>query len=267
LVIALSGRISKLLERHLDLEHVQYRMYSKLSIWDHGADSSESIVIRKAEGLKFLLEETPAIIMDEELIVGLRTLYGQVEEGANVLRGTYMLPVNPATDHKKAFYASYLTDDEASEAHKYGILEGSYTSHIPFGTAMVMELGLGGIKEKAVERMGPGNTDAQNDFLKAVVLSFDAISDFISKHAEETRRLAEAAGSGARRDELLMIAESIQRISSGPATSFRDAVQLFWLCTVVMAVESQSCLPIGRLDYDLWPYLEADLDSGGLPLD
>jgi pyruvate-formate lyase len=266
-MIALSGRISRLLERHMDLDHVQYRTYSKLSIWDHGADSSEPIVIRKAKGLKLLLEETPAIIMDDELIVGLRSLYGQVEEGANVLRGTYMLPVNPATDHKKAFYASYLTDDEARNALEYGILEGSYTSHVPFGTAMVLELGIGGIKEKAIERMGPGNTDAQNDFLKAIVISFDAISGFISKHAEETRRLAEAAGSGVRRDELLMMAESIQRISSGPASSFHDAVQLFWLCTVVMAVESQSCLPIGRLDYDLWPYLEADLNSGSITLE
>ena len=263
----MSGRVSKLLASHIDLRHIEYRMYSKLSIWDHGADPKAPIVIRKAKALKLLLDESPAIIMDNELIVGLRTLYGQVAEGANVLRGTYMLPVNPATDHKKAFYASYLTDAEAMEAQKYGILEGAYTSHVPFGTAMVLELGIGGVKQKALDRMGPDNSSAQNDFLKAVVISFDAISDFISKHAEEARRLAEATGDEARRDELLRMAESIQRISAGPATSFNDAVQLFWLCTVVMAVESQSCLPIGRLDYDLWSYLEKDLDSGVISLE
>lgn len=263
----MSGRISRLLESHLGLEHTEYRTYSKSSIWDHGADPKEPIVIRKARALKLMLDETPAIILDNELIVGLRTLYGQVAEGANVLRGTYMLPVNPATDHKKAFYAGYLTDEEAMEAQKYGILEGAYTSHVPFGTAMVLELGIGGVKEKALERMVPSNSGAQNDFLEAVVISFDAISDFISKHAEETRRLAEATGDEARRDELLMMAESIQRISAGPATSFNDAVQLFWLCTVVMAVESQGCIPIGRLDYDLWSYLKKDLDSGALTLD
>lgn len=263
----MSGRVSKLLESHLDLNHIEYRTYSKLSIWDHGADPMEPIVIRKAKALKLLLDESPVIIMDNELIVGLRTLYGQVADGANILRGTYMLPVNPATDHKKAFYASYLTDAEAMEAQKYGILEGAYTSHVPFGTAMVLELGIGGVKRKAIDRMGPGNSSAQNDFLEAVAISFDAISAFISKHAEETRKLAEVTGDEARRDELLRMAESIQRISTGPATSFNDAVQLFWLCTVVMAVESQSCLPIGRLDYDLWPYLKADLDSGVISLE
>ena len=168
----MSGRVSQLLESHQDLMHTEYRTYSKLSIWDHGADPKEPIVIRKARALKLLLDETPAIILDNELIVGLRTLYGQVAEGANVLRGTYMLPVNPATDHKKAFYAGYLTEEEAMEAQKYGILEGAYTSHVPFGTAMVLELGIGGVKEKALERMGPGNSGAQNDFLKAVVISF-----------------------------------------------------------------------------------------------
>ncbi len=263
----MSGRISQLLESHQDLKHTEYRTYSKLSIWDQGADPKEPIVIRKARALKLLLDESPAIIMNDELIVGLRTLYDQVPEGANVLRGTFMLPVNPATDHKKAFYACYLTDEEALDAQKHGINGGAYTSHVPFGTAMVLKLGIGGVKEKALERIGPGNSNAQNDFLKAVVISFDAISDFISKHAEETRKLAEATGDETRRDELLRMAESIQRISGGPAMSFNDAIQLFWLCTVVMAVESQSCLPIGRLDYDLWPYLKADLDSGAISLE
>jgi formate C-acetyltransferase len=58
------------------------------------------------------------------------------------------------------------------------------------------------------------------------------------------------------------MAESIQRISTKPVTSFYEAIQLFWFCTIVMAVESQSCIPKGRLDYDLWPYLKADLDAG-----
>lgn len=263
---ALSDRVKQLLESHLDLKHIEYRSYSKLSIWTHGADPKEPIVIRKAKAFKLLLDETPAIIMDNELIVGLRTLYGQVAKGENFLRGTYMLPVNPVTDHKKAFFAGYLTDEEAVDAQKHGINGGAFTSHVPFGTAMVLELGIGGIKQKALDRMGPGNSSAQNDFLKAVVISFDAISDFISKHAEETRRLAEATADEARRDEMLRMVESIQRISAGPATSFNEAVQLFWLCTVVMAVESQSCLPIGRLDYDLWPYLKKDLDSGAISL-
>ncbi|MFA9496041.1 MAG: pyruvate formate lyase family protein [Candidatus Bathyarchaeota archaeon] len=263
----MSGRVSQLLERHIDLRHTEYRTYSELSIWDHGVDPSDPIVVRKAKALKLLLDETPAIIMDNELVVGLRTLYGQVAEGENILRGTYMLPVNPATDHKKAFYASYLTEEESVEARSYSILEGSYTSHVPFGTAMVLELGIGGVKEKALKRIGPSNSSAQNDFLKAEVICFDAISDFIGKHAEETQRLSEASSDEARKQELFRVSDSIRRITEGPAKSFHDAVQLFWLCTVVMAVESQGCLPIGRLDYDLWPYLKADLDSGAISLD
>jgi formate C-acetyltransferase len=267
-VITLSDRVSQLLASHLDLSHVQYRTYSKLSIWDQGTDPAEPIVIRKAKALKLLLDETPPIINDNELVVGLRTLYGQAAEDEDFLSGIYMLPVNPSTDHKRGFYASYLTDEEVHDARGYDIIEGAFTSHVPFGTAMVLKLGIGGVKQKALKRMeDSGNSSAQNDFLESVVISLDAVSDFILKHAEEANRLAQATADTERREELLRMAESIMMISTGPATSFYEAVQLFWMCTVVMAMESQSCIPIGRLDYDLWPYLEKDLGSGDISLD
>jgi len=63
--------------------------------------------------------------------------------------------------------------------------------------------------------MGADNSSAQNDFLKALVISFDAISDFISKHGDEASRLAKLTGDKMRRVELLRMAESIDRITTG----------------------------------------------------
>lgn len=45
------GRIERLKEAHLNLEHTEYRTVKGLSIWDHGDYSGESIVVRKAHGL------------------------------------------------------------------------------------------------------------------------------------------------------------------------------------------------------------------------
>jgi formate C-acetyltransferase len=245
------------------LLHTHYRTCSELSIFDrYNVDPAEPIIIRKANALKLMLDKSPPIIMEDELIVGLRTLYGKVAEGENMLRGIYMLPVKPATDHKEAFYAKYLTEEEARDAENYGIVEGAYTSHVPFNTSNVLKYGIGGIKQQALERRDPSNKDHQKDFLKAVVISLDAVSGFIRRHAEEARKQAKVTVDESRRRELLRMAESIQRISAEPASSFYEAVQLFWFCTVVMAVESQGCLPIGRLDYDLWSYLKDDLNSG-----
>lgn len=45
------GRIERLREAHLILEHIKYRTVKTLSIWDHGDHSCEPIVVSKAHGL------------------------------------------------------------------------------------------------------------------------------------------------------------------------------------------------------------------------
>ena len=127
MVVILLGRIDRLKEAHLSLEHTKYRTVKDLSIWDHRDHSGEPIVVRKAHGLALLLDETPPIILDDELIVGLRTIYSSIEEGMNVFRGYGELPVNPATRHSLFAYPLYLTDGERAEAEAAGISEGSCT--------------------------------------------------------------------------------------------------------------------------------------------
>ena len=74
------GRIERLREAHNNLVHSKYRMTREQSIWDHADHSSEPIVVRKARALELILRETPAVILDDELIVGLRTLYSPLED-------------------------------------------------------------------------------------------------------------------------------------------------------------------------------------------
>ncbi|MCK4702518.1 hypothetical protein KAT55_04090, partial [Candidatus Bathyarchaeota archaeon] len=176
----MSRRVELLLEAHRMLRHTEYRTVKELSIWDQGVDPAEPIVIRKARAFKLLLEETPAVIMDHELIVGLRTLYGALDEGENVFGGTYMLPVKPATMHKKAFYPGYLTDEEAAAALEMGVAEGGFTSHVPFGTEKVLSRGLRGVKEQAAAGLAElGEDGGKAAFLKAVLVSLDAVTEYI----------------------------------------------------------------------------------------
>jgi formate C-acetyltransferase len=258
------------------MKHVEYRKIKPLSIWDHGTDPSEPLVIRKAKALRLLLEETAPIIMDDELIVGLRTLYGEIKEGENVTPGLasssrrargLLLPVKSLTNHNRSFYPKYLTDEEAEAAVKEGTSEGAYTSHVPFGFAKVLKKGISGIKKQVAKRVEDVESETQIEFLQAVIICMDALSDFIKKHSAEAIRIADSTSDLERRAELIRISEICSRISTGPPKSFYGAVQLFWFYTIVMAAESQSCIPIGRLDYDLWPFLRADLDSGVISFD
>ena len=259
------GRIEKLKEAHLNLEHTKYRTVKDLSIWDHGDHSGEPIVVRKAHGLALLLDETPPIILDDELIIGLRTIYGPIEEGMNVFGGCGELPVNPATRHSLFAYPLYLTDGERAEAEAAGIMEGSCTSHVPYGAEKVMTLGFGGIEEQARKRLkeleaGSPRDQAGIDFLRAAIITLQASTRFALKHADEAARLAQETRDPDRRVELEKISEICRWVASRPPRSFHEALQLYWLATVVTNCENQGFIPLGRIDQDLDPIFKRDLE-------
>ena len=272
MVVISLGRIERLKEAHLNLEHTKYRTVKSLSIWDHGDHSGESIVVRKAHGLALLLDETPPIILDDELIIGLRTIYGPIEEGMNVLGGYGEVPVNPATRHGLFVYPRYLTDGERVEAEAAGIREGSCTSHVPYGAQKLMTLGFRGIEEQARKRLEELETDTPRDqagidFLRAAIITLQASTSFVLKHAEEAGRLAQETGDPGRRAELEEISETCRWVSSRPPRGFHEAVQLYWLASVVTLLENQGFTPLGRIDQDLGPILERDLEKGVITRD
>jgi pyruvate formate-lyase/glycerol dehydratase family glycyl radical enzyme len=260
-MIMLSRRVELLLDAHRELRHTEYRTVGELSIWGQGADPAEPKVVRKARAFRLLLDEAPTIIMDNELIVGLRTQYGALSEGENFFGDTYTLPVKPATMHSKRFYPKYLTDEEAAVALEMGVPEGDFTSHVPFGTEKVLGLGLRGLKEQAAAELD-GRRGEEAAFLRAVLVCLDAVTQHIRRHSDEALRLREMTGDETRRRELREIADTCLWVSTEPPRTFREALQLFWFCCLAMAAESQSCIPIGRFDQDLYPYLERDLDAG-----
>ena len=263
------GRIERLKEAHLNLEHTKYRTVKDLSIWYHGDYSGESIVVRKAHGLALLLDETPPIILDDELIIGLRTIYGPLQEGMNILGGYAEVPVNPATRHSLFAYPLYLTDGERAEAEAAGIREGSCTSHVPYGAEKLMSLGFGGIEEQARTRLKGLEAESPRDqtgiaFLRAAIITLQASTSFVLKHADEAARLAQETGDTDRRTELEEISEMCRWVASNPPRSFHEAVQLYWLATVVTNCENQGFIPLGRIDQDLGPILKRDLESGAM---
>jgi len=263
------GRIERLKAAHLNLEHTKHRTVKDLSIWDHGDHSGESIVVRKAHGLALLLDETPPIILEDELIIGLRTIYGHIEEGMNIFGGYGELPVNPATRHSLYAYPRYLTDQERAEAEAAGIREGTCTSHVPYGAEKLMALGFGGIEEQARKRLDELNAEipedqAGIDFLNAAIITLEASTRFILKHADKAACLAEETSDPTRVAELQEISEICSWIASKPPRNFHEAVMLYWLATVVTNCENQGFIPLGRIDQDLGPILERDLEAGGI---
>jgi formate C-acetyltransferase len=169
--------------------------------------------------------------------------------------------------HSLFAYPQYLTDGERTEAEAAGIREGFCTSHIPYGAKKVMDLSFGGIEEQARKRLRELKADSPRDqegidFLRATIITLQASGRFTLKHADEAFRLAQETGDLNRRAELMEISEICRWVSSRPPRSFHEAVQLYWLATVVTNYENIGFIPLGRIDQDLGPFLARDLEKG-----
>jgi pyruvate formate-lyase/glycerol dehydratase family glycyl radical enzyme len=262
-------RVQRLLTAHRTLLHTQYREVKDLSVLDDGDGVREPLVVRKAKALALLLDETASVILEDELIVGLRTVYGPLRAGENVFGGfDYELPVKPATAHRLTYFPHYLADEEGAAAQREGVREGAVSSHVPFGCSRVLRLGYGGLVAETLQSMkalqGSSPRSRKLAFLQAAEIVLQAASRFALRHAQAADRLASTTGDLRRRGELQTIADGCRWIAIHPPRSFQEALQLFWFTCLVHKAENQACLPIGRFDQDLYPFYRQDVAEGGL---
>jgi len=139
----------------------------------------------------------------------------------------------------------------------------------------VLKRGIKGIREEAQEKLAsldPLDAKAQVEkapFLGAVVLVCDAIVGFAGRYAELARRMAEGETDGARKRELLEIAEICDRVPENPARTFREAVQSQWLIQTVSRLEQRigGTVGNGRIDQYLYPFYKEDIEQGRITSD
>ncbi len=107
------------------------------------------------------------------------------------------------------------------------------------------------------------DTPEKRGFYQAARVSLGAFQTLIRRYSDLARESAEADPEW--RAELLESAAICDQIASGPARSFREAIQLAWFMFLAVAIEagpSHHCFGPGRMDQWLWPYYQADLAEG-----
>jgi pyruvate formate-lyase/glycerol dehydratase family glycyl radical enzyme len=135
--------------------------------------------------------------------------------------------------------------------------------HIIADYDRVLRQGLGLLKEQARQRL-EGETDGHKaDFLKAVVISIDAVVKFAHRLADLAEDKAGSEPDAARRQELLTIARNCRNVPEKPAASFHEALQSLWLVHLVIQLESNGqSISFGRFDQYMNPYYLRDRDKG-----
>lgn len=110
------------------------------------------------------------------------------------------------------------------------------------------------------QRRGP-----EGDQLRAMRISADMPGQVASGYAAACRRLAAAADSDERREELTRMAINLDRVPRQPPETFWQAVQALWINHMLIMSDENYPGPgvsFGRLDQLLWPYWEKSIAEG-----
>ncbi|EOC1346065.1 formate C-acetyltransferase/glycerol dehydratase family glycyl radical enzyme [Cronobacter turicensis] len=161
--------------------------------------------------------------------------------------------------------------DEQKELLASGIIkaEGNMTSgdaHLAVNFPLLLENGLDGLRAKVAERRARLLLTDQDDlhkeqFLKAIDITFRALSEHIQRYAALAARMAQEERRPARRDELLAISANCEHIAHQPPASFWQALQLCYFVQLVLQIESNGhSVSFGRLDQYLYPWYRRDVE-------
>ncbi|MCD6318332.1 formate C-acetyltransferase/glycerol dehydratase family glycyl radical enzyme [Candidatus Aerophobetes bacterium] len=204
-------------------------------------------------------------IVSEEVKNGLKDIIqywkGKAREDKVVELASLVLPeeVKKAWD-PKAFDLNQIVHAGSKKADGDG--------HLEPGHEKPLKIGFKGIIKEAKEALSKidfRDKDAVNKslFLKAVIICYEAVIDFIKRYEKLAQQLAPKEKNPDRKKELEEISNACSWIAENPPRTFFEALQLTWFTHLLRWVESNGhSVTIGRLDQYLYPYYEKDIKEG-----
>ncbi len=265
------------------------------------ATEGQPIMMRRALAFAHILENIPIIIRPEELVVGSSTIaprgcqtypefsYEWLEAEFDTVEHRSADPFYISDDTKKRLKAadsywkgkttselatSYMAPETLRAMEHNFFTPGNYfyngVGHITVQYDKVLRIGFEGIKQEAEAELadchfGDENYAAKNTFLRAVLISCDAVIGYAERYSRLAKEMADKERDAARRQELLTISENCGRVPRNGADGFWEACQSFWFVQQLLQLESSGhSISPGRFDQYMYPYYEKDIKSGRL---
>lgn len=294
-----SSRIPKLVEALYAHMPVIESARAKLITESYKATEGQPTITRRAEAFAHILRNIPIIIRNNELIVGSSTIAPRGCQTFPEFSYQWLEDELDTVETRSAdpFYIAEETKQELREVHKYWkgktsselatsymapeairaiehniFTPGNYfyngVGHVTVKYEEVLAIGYKGIIDKAQAELdrcqvGDGNYVKKSHFLKAVILSCQAVIEYAERYAELASQMAAECADPVRKQELLQISQNCSRVPANGATSFYEACQSFWFVQQLLQVESSGhSISPGRFDQYMYPYYKADLDKG-----
>jgi pyruvate-formate lyase len=224
----LSPRLSKMRQRVRDREHARHRQATSPNVLGECESEELSWMRRSARLTRRMCEAERVVIEPDERIVFVRTV-----------------PLVPAIYGPEQWQRLF----DGRTIHELGPI-----SNICADWGMVLSQGLLKRKEIALATRARLNGNAEAaEFLDGAVETIDAVLDLAARYA----RVARDQG---RSD----LADILERVPAREPRTFHEALQSLRLCHSVVWMSGHYHVGLGRFDQYMWPYLQADLDSGRL---
>jgi len=106
----------------------------------------------------------------------------------------------------------------------------------------------------------------KKDLLKSLDIAADALINFARRHALALEELARNEDDEQRRGELTAMAKICNRVPAHAPQTFHEALQYYWFVHVGVITELNpwDAYNPGRLDQNLYPFYETDIQEGRL---
>jgi len=239
-------------------------------IWQYFTRSEdEPIAIRRAKGLRYVLQEIAIDISDDELIVGQVGL-----ENVFQTRPDEMAAARSYWQERKASFARMMDTNRAGQKAGANGLSTKWSNrdgHAIPAFDMILSSGLDGLRKEGEEAASSYPSDAPDYTMRqeqwqAMIIALEALSAYIQRYARLARQMA--SSDEKRRDDLIKIAQVCERIAAKPPRTFREALQLVWFVHLGIKMDDGGVgHSFGRFDQYLYPFYESNLEAGRLTVD
>ncbi|HDN97535.1 MAG TPA: hypothetical protein ENG68_00010, partial [bacterium] len=149
----------------------------------------------------------------------------------------------------------FLTSESVSEEFPY-----TFAHHVPVNYEKVLKRGYKDILKEAEEKFKKAEGE-EKEFFHGVIISLEAVIDFIKRYGKKAFELAIAENNSERKKELEEIGNRCIRISENPVADFHEALQLVWFTHLILALAGGIALAFGRFDQYIYPYYKKDIEE------
>ena len=101
-------------------------------------------------------------------------------------------------------------------------------------------------------------------FLTGAEISMTAFGEMLDQYGDAALEAAAQAPDAASQAELKEVAACCHHLAKKAPETFRQALQLVWMCYIAFRIENRYAMAFGRMDQFLWPFYQSDLAAGRL---